>query len=347
MGLVGGTGSAFRGSDGLKLVGRNQNRASFPNPGRVRQRGGAVPCGTTPPPTLPFKSCSQCRAVRYCTPDCQTAYWSAHKPSCAPRGGFTITRPPKRKTFHSFVHSQSAGLDTILFDHVFGCVYSLVQAVGFQREGPGVLLCELSCAVEDFCARKDPTLLMHRRIRSTYVPAVGYAALNRLRAENEPPVAELAVMVDEMECAFPGQLLVMFVVAPCRKCQAFLMMSWVKVEEGAFPAPPRWLADFDWESCGPPPIIDAAFYREKMATNDARRARGNSFLDPDDNKLVPPLGFQRSLGKGIEDLGQVAGWARGIGNHLKGIGGGGGQRGKTDGGAGKQVRREWRRTEAF
>ncbi|RKO91234.1 hypothetical protein BDK51DRAFT_21278 [Blyttiomyces helicus] len=192
-------------------------------------------CSATPAPSISLKSCAKCRTVRYCSRECQVSHWGAHKASCAPRGA-TIAPPLKRKTFHDFAHSQSAGTRSLVFDHVFGGNDSLVQVDRFRKHGLGVVLCELSCSVVEFRAPRDRNRLAHRRIRSTFIPASGFAALDRRWDQDEPLHARVATLVkiaEKMECQNPGQLFVMIVESPFdmgQKYQAFLILNWLKFE---------------------------------------------------------------------------------------------------------------------
>jgi ankyrin repeat protein/uncharacterized protein YjgD (DUF1641 family) len=48
------------------------------------QAGACAACGTNSIPTdAAFKRCSRCKAVQYCSKDCQRTHWPVHKASCA------------------------------------------------------------------------------------------------------------------------------------------------------------------------------------------------------------------------------------------------------------------------
>ena len=48
------------------------------------QAGACAACGTSSIPTdAAFKTCARCKAVQYCSKDCQRTHWPVHKASCA------------------------------------------------------------------------------------------------------------------------------------------------------------------------------------------------------------------------------------------------------------------------
>jgi ankyrin repeat protein len=49
------------------------------------QTGVCAACGVSSFSGVNFKKCSRCKAVRYCSKDCQLSHWPVHKASCAER----------------------------------------------------------------------------------------------------------------------------------------------------------------------------------------------------------------------------------------------------------------------
>jgi ankyrin repeat protein len=49
------------------------------------QTGVCAACGVSSSSGAHFKKCSRCKAVRYCSKDCQLTHWPVHKASCAER----------------------------------------------------------------------------------------------------------------------------------------------------------------------------------------------------------------------------------------------------------------------
>jgi ankyrin repeat protein len=48
----------------------------------VDTEGTCAACGSSSPADAQFKKCSRCRAVRYCSKDCQRTHWPVHKATC-------------------------------------------------------------------------------------------------------------------------------------------------------------------------------------------------------------------------------------------------------------------------
>ena len=47
------------------------------------QAGACAACGTSSIPTdAAFKTCARCKAVQYCSKDCQRTHWPVHKATC-------------------------------------------------------------------------------------------------------------------------------------------------------------------------------------------------------------------------------------------------------------------------
>jgi hypothetical protein len=49
----------------------------------VTQVGACAACGANSSAGAAFKKCARCKAVRYCSKDCQRTHWPVHKASCA------------------------------------------------------------------------------------------------------------------------------------------------------------------------------------------------------------------------------------------------------------------------
>ncbi|RKO91161.1 hypothetical protein BDK51DRAFT_46009 [Blyttiomyces helicus] len=180
---------------------------------------------------------------------------------------------------------KSDGVRAIPFDHVFGGLFSLLQADGFKRHGRGMLLCELSCAAEQFCIPKDVGRPVHRRIRSTYVPASGLAALGSRWAQVGPSPGPLGQLLDMVQQFVPRdfpvhrQMFYIVVASPfdlVDKFRLYLMMNW-----------------------------HSMFYRDTMAKNELRHEKQTCLELEEDGTLQPPLGLLVRL----RDNRRVASWA--------------------------------------
>ncbi|RKO90030.1 hypothetical protein BDK51DRAFT_42016 [Blyttiomyces helicus] len=192
-------------------------------------------------PDTTFKTCARCRSSRYCCPECQRTDWRLHKPICdrfAANAAYAKTHDGERVKF-KFEPCESGGMRAILFDHVFGGVFSLLQMDGIRRHGPGMVLCKLSCASAEFSSPKDAGRAVHRRIRSTYVPAAGLAALDERWCKVETHVATLESFLGTPDMFKPanakcfGQMFFLVVASPSdpvRKFDLYLMMNWLPID---------------------------------------------------------------------------------------------------------------------
>ncbi|RKO89911.1 hypothetical protein BDK51DRAFT_31695 [Blyttiomyces helicus] len=239
-------------------------------------------CAAEPAPTEKLKSCSKCKAVQY------RAHLGQHKPVCT------------AMTTNS-VRSQGHGIRAILFAHSFGGVFSVMQGAGFKRHGRGILLCEPSCAAEEFCGPTDMNRPVHCRIRYSYVPESGFGSLARRweqEATQAAPLDSLLMTADMMGkgVAFPGQIFIMIIASPfdtVQRFQAILMMNWLSEDHSARRLKSTAaLGDWDWEMTPELSIITPAFYQEYMAT---RRQADGRFGGMGGGASVPPLDMQLSL----------------------------------------------------
>jgi hypothetical protein len=59
-------------------------RGSVETTAAASQAGACAACGSSSIPTdAAFKTCARCKAVQYCSKDCQRTHWPVHKASCA------------------------------------------------------------------------------------------------------------------------------------------------------------------------------------------------------------------------------------------------------------------------
>jgi hypothetical protein len=59
-------------------------RGSVETTAAASQTGACAACGSSSGASdAPFKRCSRCHSVKYCSPLCQRTHWQAHKASCA------------------------------------------------------------------------------------------------------------------------------------------------------------------------------------------------------------------------------------------------------------------------
>ncbi|RKO91049.1 hypothetical protein BDK51DRAFT_43978 [Blyttiomyces helicus] len=214
---------------------------------------------------------------------------------------------------------------------------------GFKRHGTGVLVCELSCPAKEYISLKDMNHPVHLRLRTTYVPASEFAALE---SHWSLPLGALASKAEQFGQGLigpgtvlpPGQVFKIIVVCPfdnAENYQAFLMVNWLAPEDPMrHLVPTVSLADWDWEVTPERDINNADVFHKLSIQRALREERRAKCAKPSDVEapLVPPLvvhiNVLRSLGGASTAISHIAfsvpvkwilkglsAWGWGLGSH--------------------------------